>query len=124
MIIGEEHYDPDSPDYKPEEEDIDQSEEIDSDDGKVDPYDDDDYEKHEHDRDEEIEEHNAGIDEDAVDPEEGVGKVPFIIGGAVVLLLAVGALVWCCRKKCKEEEYMSKAYSEVGSDMAYNSGIQ
>jgi hypothetical protein len=124
MIIGEEHYDPDSPDYKPEEEDIDQSEEIDSDDGKVDPYDDDDYEKHEHDRDEEIEEHNAGIDEDAVDPEEGVGKVPFIIGGAVVLLLAIGALVWCCRKKCKEEEYMSKAYSEVGTDMAYNSGIQ
>jgi len=123
MIIGEEHYDPDSPDYKPEEEDIDQSEEIDSDDGKVDPYDDDDYEKHEHDRDEEIEEHNAGIDEDAVDPEEGVGKVPFIIGGAVVLLLAIGALVWCCRKKCKEEEYMSKAYSEVGTDMAYNSGI-
>jgi len=123
MIIGEEHYDPDSPDYKPEEEDIDQSEEIDSDDGKVDPYDDDDYEKHEHDRDEEIEEHNAGIDEDAVDPEAGVGKVPFIIGGAVVLLLAIGALVWCCRKKCKEEEYMSKAYSEVGTDIAYNSGI-
>lgn len=102
MIIGEEHYDPDSPDYKPEEEDIDQSEEIDKD--KEDPYDDDEYDKHEHDRDEEIEEHNADMDEDAVDPEEsgfgsfiGEHKALFIIVGTLILLAVIGAFVYCCR---------------------------
>jgi len=124
MIVGEEHYDPDSPDYKPEDKDIDQSEEIDNDDGKVDPYDDDDYEKHEHDRDEEIEDHNAGIDEDEVDPEEESSKIPFIVGGTVLLMMMIGALVYCCRNKCKEDAYMSKAYSVVDDEHVYKSGIQ
>ena len=123
MIIGEEHYDPDSPDYKPENKDIDQSEEINNDDGKVDPYDDDDYEKHEHDRDEEIEDHNADMDEDVVDPEEDGNNTGFIVGGTVFALLAIGIAVYFCRNKCKEDAYMSKAYSQVDDGLVINSGI-
>lgn len=128
MIIGEEHYDPSSPDYKPEDEKIDESTEIDVDDGKVDPYDDDDYEKHEHDRDEEIDEHNADINEDDVDPEDSSfmeeNKVLLIIGGTVILMLIIGAFLYCCRQKQRHDSYMSKAYSQVDVRTADYSGIQ
>lgn len=55
MIMGEQHYNPDSDVYKPEKEEIDQSTDID---GKDDSYDDEDYEKHVDDREEEIASHN------------------------------------------------------------------
>ena len=111
--MGEQHYNPDSDNYKPEKEDIDQSTDID---GKDDSYDDEDYKEHVDDREEEIKNHNKDetIDKGNAHHADTNSFVEFIKGNKIILIIVGSSLVgliilatviYCCKRKAKFRDY-------------------
>lgn len=128
QIIGEEHYDPDSDNYKPENEDIDQSTDID---GKEDSYDDKDYKEKVDDRKEEIENHNK---EEAIDDSAGHHAdtnsfvewikdnkiILIIVGSSLVGLIILGTIIYCCKKQ--RTKFRDFSFYTVRSESMNKSG--